>query len=272
MADKEHKFTSSLKLVPVRAVLPEDKPGEGAIVIMRDGTFRMIIHTGSVNFDMKSPYEQAAITYTFGGLVNSLPVDFPIQIVSHSRMLDVDSYTHQFDARLQNDRTPTQIRRLIAAHQEHFRGQVRTDNMLQRHIYVVIPYGKGVGHPMQRSVTDELPLASIFKTVMSSAERRLMDFEPSDLDIAVARQQLDRRANQISERLGDMKIWSRRLDEPALIDLLYEIYHPDLSERQRHAGYQAGGSLAVGFSAPQGPMPRQRVTDGKLLQPPEFSQ
>src|ERR1039458_10131240 len=138
MSNSSSSFGPSVDLVPVGAVLPEERPGDGAMLVMKNGSFRMIIHCGAVNFDMKSPPEQAAITYAFGALVNSLAVDNPLQIVAHSKRLDVDAYARQYAGRLSSENTPPQIRRLIRAHTEHFEEHVKQNNLLQREFYVVL--------------------------------------------------------------------------------------------------------------------------------------
>jgi hypothetical protein len=270
MVDQPSRFGASSELVPVRAVLPAQRPEAGAVLVMRDGSFRMIIRSGAVNFDMKSPAEQGGLTFAFGELVNSLEVDFPLQIVSHSKLLDIDAYVRQYEQRLANERTPPQIRRLIQAHKEHFENQVKTNKLLQREIYVVVPW-KGTDGPVEKSITDDIPFAGLLKVVTRNLERKLTQRAPTDLEIATARQQLELRSDQVLERLEQMGIWGRRLDEDEVRRLLYSLYHPSLSERQADPGYDTGGQLFGGFSAESLPEPRRRLTDGAPIEPPKFS-
>jgi hypothetical protein len=263
------KFAPSADLVPVRSVLPEHRPESGSIIIMRDGSYRMIIRTGAINFDMKSPIEQSGITYAFGAMVDGLDVDFPIQVVSHSKRLDIEAYIRQFEPRLMNERTPAPIRRLIQAHKGHFEDQVKTNNLLQRELYIVIPWKSTTG-PLTRSFTDEIPFAALFKMVMKTTEARLTQHTPTDLDISTARQQLDLRADQITDRMMQMGIWSIRLDEEGVRRLLYELYHPALAERQKNPGSDSGGSFVGGFSSEGMPARRRRLSDDHILEPPKF--
>lgn len=242
MADSK-EFASSKTLVPVHSVIPEQRPGSGSILIMRDGSFRMIIRSGAVNFDMKSQTEQGGLTFAFGAMINSLEVDFPIEIVSHSKQLDIDAYVRQFEARLQNDRTPDAIRKMIDHHCRHFEGTVKQNKLLQRELYVVVPW-KGVNGPISRGVIDEVPLAPIFKAISRKASALQIENDPpSDLEIATARQQLDMRSEQIIMRLGQMGLEGRRLDEDEVRLLLYGIFHPSLAERQSTPGRDTGGMI-----------------------------
>lgn len=270
MSSDTRSYGSSKNLVPVHALIPEKAPGMGAILVMKDGSFRMILRTGAVNFDMKNLNEQGGLTYAFGMLVNSLDVDFPIEITSRSKLLDVDAYMLQFESRLQNERTPEPIRRLIQDHKSHFEQTVKTNKLLQRELYVAIPW-KGTRGPLSPSFADEIPLAPIFKAVTKRIEeQKLAQFKPSDLDITTARQQLEIRSDQIIARLAQMSIWARRLSEDEVRKLLYSLFHPSLSARQADPGRDTGGTLLGGFSAEGLPQAPRRLSDGRPLDPPSF--
>lgn len=270
MSKETRSYGSAKTLVPVFSLIPEKAPEMGAVLIMKDGSYRMIIRTGAVNFDMKSGREQGGLTYAFGALVNSLEVDFPIEIISRSKMLDIDAYVRQYEPRLQNDRTPAAIRRMIADHKQHFEQTVKTNKLLQRELYIAVPW-KGVQGPLSKSFADEVPLAPLFKAVSRKAEEKMMaDHKPSDLDISTARQQLEVRTDRVIGRMTQMGIWARRLSEEDVRRLLYSIYHPSLAERQSDPGLDTGGSLLGGFSAQGLPQQQRRISDGHPLDPPSF--
>lgn len=259
--DNPTKFAASRNLVPVHSVIPEQKPGEGAILVMRDGSYRMILRVGAVNFDMKSPLEKGSLTYGFGSLVNSLEVGFSMEIVSHSKVLDTENYKRQFDSRLENRKTPEQIKQLIRAHVEHFGEQVQTNNILSRELFIVIPW-KGVS-AANKSTVDEVPFAGMLKAIASNAEEKLkLDHPPTDLDVATARQQLEIRSHQVIGRLSQMGIWGRRLNEDDVRKLLYSLFHPGLSERQRDPGMDSADTLLGGFSAEMLPRAPRRIGGG----------
>lgn len=247
MSEEAKDYASSKTLVPVHSLIPEQRPGDGAILLMKDGSFRMILASGAVNFDMKSQTERGGLTFAFGAMVNSLDVDFPIEIVSHSKMLDIDAYVRQFDHRLEPSQAPESIRQLIADHTEHFESTVKSNKLLQRELYITVPW-KGVRGPVQRGVLDEIPLAAIFKAISRKAETMGVESEPpSDLEIATARQQLEIRSDQILVRLGQMGLEGYALNEEEVRRLLYNLFHPALSERQRSPGRDTEG-MVQGFS------------------------
>jgi hypothetical protein len=58
------------------------------VVIMKDGSARMIMKCSTINFLLKNSDEQDSIIISFQRFLNSL--DFPIQILVRSTKLDID--------------------------------------------------------------------------------------------------------------------------------------------------------------------------------------
>jgi hypothetical protein len=58
------------------------------IVIMKDGSARIVLRVEAVNFALKSEPEQDAIIYSFQHFLNSL--QFPIQILIRSLKVDIE--------------------------------------------------------------------------------------------------------------------------------------------------------------------------------------
>ena len=74
------------------------------IVVMRDGSLRMVVLCSPTNFDLKSPEEKDAIEFAFQGFLNGL--HFPIQIVIQSRKIDLDGYLGKLDTIQTNQANP----------------------------------------------------------------------------------------------------------------------------------------------------------------------
>ncbi len=263
------RFAEAKKLVYVHSIIPERNPGEGALLVLRDGSFRMILKTGSVNFDMKSPMERLRLTYGFGALCDSLEEGFPIQILSHSKLVDVSTYTHQYEQQLSNRNTPEPIRRLIASHLEHFTSQVEQSRIMQRELYVVIPW-KGAPKINEASVWDDIPFVSMFSAVKENVEEKMaLADKPTDMEVSLAQQQLDVRCRHISARLNGLNIWTKPLGQDEVRRLIYSYFHPGLSERQRDPGLTTSNVLG-GFSIQGTPQPQRRLTDGGPMEVPKF--
>src|SRR3990167_1609877 len=60
------------------------------LVILNDGSFRVVIMCKSINFDLMSPQEREAVEFSYQGVLNSLY--FPIQIFMRSQKVDMAPY------------------------------------------------------------------------------------------------------------------------------------------------------------------------------------
>ena len=82
MAPKQD-FGNSLDLVNIKEIRDDT-------VILKDGGMRQIIMVGGVNFALKSETEQNIMTQAYQTFLNG--IDFPLQIVVHSRKVNIDKY------------------------------------------------------------------------------------------------------------------------------------------------------------------------------------
>jgi len=71
------------------------------VVILKDGTIRMLLMASSVNLALKSADEQQAILMQFQSFLNSL--EFSTQIFIQSRRLDIKPYLTLLDERLKEE-------------------------------------------------------------------------------------------------------------------------------------------------------------------------
>ena len=60
------------------------------LLITKGGNFCIILQTNAINFDLLSEAEQDAMIGAYAQLVSSLT--FPIQIVIHTRRMDISNY------------------------------------------------------------------------------------------------------------------------------------------------------------------------------------
>ena len=60
------------------------------VMIMKDGSARVIMKCSTINFLLKSSEEQDSIIISFQRFLNAL--DFPVQIMIRSSKLDIDGY------------------------------------------------------------------------------------------------------------------------------------------------------------------------------------
>lgn len=153
-----------------------------------DNQHRLVLHTSSVNFELKSEDEQDTLIDAYQSVLNSLVC--PIQILICIREMDLDKYNEDFQAKLRNE-TKTIYKQQIINYTEFVNKLVSKNKILSRHFYVVLPYGSKEG-----------------------------------LDFDIVREQLYLNADIISKGLARLGMRTRRLTSLELLDFFYSFYNP----------------------------------------------
>lgn len=63
------------------------------MIVMKDGSSRMVLKVHALNFNLKSQEEQDAILLSYQRFLNAL--NFPIQIIIRSLRVDIESYINR---------------------------------------------------------------------------------------------------------------------------------------------------------------------------------
>lgn len=121
---------------PTQAFVPVKEIRNG-VIILKDGGYRGVLMCSSLNFALKSEDEQRAIIGGFQNFLNT--IDFSVQIVIHSRKMDIRPYLELLNQRLELQQTELmriQLREYIQFIQNFIEG---TDIMTKT-FYLVVPY------------------------------------------------------------------------------------------------------------------------------------
>lgn len=228
---------SVIDLVPVQRLF-------GNMTVLRDGSFRMVLKSGAVNFDLKSPREQNLILNTFGELLNSLSIDFPIQILLHAAHLDTQRYINRYERRFDEPDLSPEMAAVIDDHLSFFEHQARANYLLDRSFYIVIPfYGQGRAAALgDGGIGADMPGGGFVKSFLDNPDKE-KGKEPTRREMELARVQLLNRSALIIAQLSRLGINAELLDELQLVGLLRELYNPGISERQKIRSVDEIGSL-----------------------------
>lgn len=184
---------------------------EGTLVL-RDGTLRAVIAVSSTNFSLKSEDEQNALVAAYQGMLNSL--DFPIQILIHSRILDIEGYLSRLKG-LASGQTNELLRIQIMEYIEYIAKLVELANIMSKNFYVVVPYSADeVANPTWSTKVKKFlnPVAQIASTAEGFKHAKV---------------KLDERVNHVMAELGSIGLRSLVLNTEELIELLYQSYNLD---------------------------------------------
>lgn len=107
------------------------------ILLLKDFSAAVVISVGAVNFWLLSAEEQSSIIYSYSSLLNSL--SFPIQILIHSKKMDISSYLEYLDSVAAASKDDLMKTRL-GSYKEFIKSIVKKNSVLEKKFYFVVPF------------------------------------------------------------------------------------------------------------------------------------
>ena len=199
---------ASQTFVPIKEI-------RNGIVVLKDGSLRLVLMASSLNFALKSEQEQEAVIFQFQNFLNSL--DFSIQFFIQSRELDIRPYIA-----LLEDRKKEQISELmkiqVTEYIEFIKKFTENVNIMTKTFFVVIPYTR----PILEKKGGVLGLLPTKKKI--GREEELDAFEEN-------RTQLEQRASIVEQGLASTGIRVAELGTEELVELYFKIFNPGEQEK-----------------------------------------
>lgn len=184
------------------------------IIVLENGSLRSVLEVSAVNFELRSPDEQAAILQGFQGILNS--VDFPIEIVINSRKLSLDAYIKEVETMVGEQQN--ELLRIQASEYAKFVQELSTlSNIMTKKFYIVIPL-------YVLELSGSQGVLSNIKNVFRSAKTEAPKFD--DQQFATYKNQLAQRAELLISGLVSIGVRGRMLTQDELRSLLAEWYNP----------------------------------------------
>lgn len=185
------------------------------VVVMKNGGLRAILMVSSINFALKSIDEQDAIIYHYQSFLNSL--DFSVQIVINSRQLNLDNYM-QILKEQERKQTNELLRMQISSYIEYIQGLVKMANIVTKTFYIVVPFAAS---DSKEGLMAKMGAIANTAQIMSGRE----SFEKY-------KDQLLQRVDHIIENLSGAGLRMTMLNTQELIELYYNLYNPEISEKK----------------------------------------
>lgn len=196
---------------PTQAFVPVKEIRNG-VVVLKDGGYRGILMCSSLNFALKSEDEQRAIIGGFQTFLNTL--DFSVEIVVHSRKMDVRPYLKTLEGRMEaqaNELMRIQLREYIA----FIRNFIESSDIMTKTFYVIVPYTPGAVSKVRPDVS--LP----FLGTRAPGEGK----QPVSDSFAEHRVQLEQRMALAASGLSASGIRAVPLGTEEIIELLYRSFN-----------------------------------------------
>jgi hypothetical protein len=231
------------------------------IVVMRDGSLRMVVLASSLNFDLKSPQEQDAIEFSYQGFLNGL--HFPIQIVIRSRRLDLDKYLEDLEVKQAAEESPL-IAGLMEDYIYNIQGLLEQVNIMNKEFYVVVPYY--VEALSKKKDNAGSKLAGLFQNNTDAVQTDEV-FEQRKRDLV-------QRTNLVAQGLAQLGVRAAILGTQEVIELFYTAYNQEEAISQNLTEVdnlttpvvERGNPAPVPYSAPVA-TPSTNTPDNPLVNP-----
>lgn len=195
---------------------------------MNDASVRAVIKIEPINFELKSETEQNGIIYSYQSFLNSL--EFPIQIVVHSKKLDLERYLIKIDESKKH-MTNELLRIQTEDYVEFVRRLISVANIMAKRFYVVVSYS---------TATKASTMASFTGLFHKTATGPLLDQD----QFTRFRSEVINRANLVGNGLIRIGLKASVLETQGLIELFYAIYNPDIATEERLTNI---GELSTGI-------------------------
>lgn len=186
------------------------------VLILKSGSLRIMLEVNSVNFDLKSTEEQTAIIKGFQNFLNSL--DFPLQIVVHSRQLDIKNYLAKTQAAV--DQIDNELLKIQGIEYIRFvKGLTELANIMSKKFYIIVPF-----YPAESGIT-KVGFFDSLKGIFGSAKEKIRNIEEQDFE--TYQSQIRQRAELIADGLQNMGLTAKTLDKEELVNIFNSLYNPN---------------------------------------------
>ena len=162
-------------------------------VILKDGALRQVVLVGGVNFSLKSADEQNLLIAAYQNFLNGL--NFPLQIVIHSRKINIENYLKSLDERRAEEQSGL-LQSQIAEYEEFIKKFVAENAIMQKSFFVVVSFTP-VALPSKSGFLNSLPFFGDGKAQKEKAA------EDKEVAFQEGLEQLKQRTSQVLSRVRE---------------------------------------------------------------------
>lgn len=191
---------------------------EDGIVILKSGSYRIILEVTAINFGLKSEREQNSIIFQFQGFLNSL--HFPIEIVVQSRKLDLTPYLARLRQKA-GEQTSELLKVQTLDYADFISELINMANIMKKRFYIVIGWEN-----------IELQNLSLVDKLLHRGNSISL-LKISESEFKTRGDDLRGKASVIASGLGGIGLHCKQLATKELIELFYNFYNPGIADKER---------------------------------------
>lgn len=215
------------------------------MVIMGDGSFRAVIASKSINFDLMSSREREGVEYSYQNFLNALY--FPVQIFIRSQRVDIGPYIDKLvtirksqDNMLLNVLMDDYINFIDVLSQEA--------NIMDKSFFVIVPYypSGDLSNVVEQS-------KGIFSKLFTKQKATATKIDKVAYE--KAKDEIKNRVDSVMSGLFQIGVQSVQLNTKELGELYYNMYNPDTAVREPLGDFENVTSTYVRKGDGQAPRP-----------------
>lgn len=211
--------TNPKEAVPTQHLVDIEGVKNG-VLILKNGSLRQIILVSGLNFDLKSEEEQEQITFGYQAFLNSL--SFTLQIFIHSRKINIDHYLENIKDIGAKEVNPL-LKNQIAEYQEFIRSFVSENAIMDKSFFAIVPFD-----PIQVPSLNE----GFIGKILGKKQQDTVVAEEKERQLAQRMSQLAQRTDQVISGLTQLGLRAVPLDDEETIELFYNLYNPETTEKK----------------------------------------
>lgn len=173
------------------------------VYVLDNGSLRAVLSVNGINFFLLSEKEQESLVEQFKGFIDGL--DFPVEILVLSRLENINNYLKLLHLRLEEENNPL-IKFQLEEYISFLEDYLQNHKIMKKLFYIIVPYD------------------SVGTSAFSVGKKE----QAKEEDFQKKLNQLELRVNYVYESISNLGLSVSRLVDQELIELLFELYNPNL--------------------------------------------
>ncbi|OGN02668.1 MAG: hypothetical protein A2655_03065 [Candidatus Yanofskybacteria bacterium RIFCSPHIGHO2_01_FULL_43_42] len=183
------------------------------VVVLKNGSLRMVLEISAINFELRSADEQVAILQGFQNFLNS--VDFPLQIIVSSRELDISGYLKIVGEIVES--TTNELMKIQASEYSRFIKELSSlSNIMSKRFYIAVPF----------YIYEKPEATGLIRSLKGILSPQTIPKELTGEQFNSYKNQLLQRAELVYGGLAGLGLQITQLEDEELKNLYYQLYNP----------------------------------------------
>lgn len=210
---KPAKDTSTQRYLPFSEIREN-------MIMMKDGSSRMVLRVHALNFNLKSVEEQDAILMSYQRFLNAL--NFPIQIIIRSLKVDIETYINRLKNLALKQENPL-LQEQTYKYVDFLTTLIDLAQIMKKEFYIVVPFDVENNESVRK--TDFIGVFKSFWSALSQ-EESVADIRANRVRVARLKKWNYERMSTVKMSLEAIGLKADELDKTEIVKLIYNYYNP----------------------------------------------